>query len=72
MSDWGQAEEVAGKLAPVGAGFGFLLGLAASCFLTARSKMTAAEFFGIWLGGIALGTGAGAALGLGLVALGPH
>lgn len=70
MGDWAQAEDLAGKLTPVGAAFGFVLGLAAACFGAATKRISVGLFFGIWLGAVTLGGGAGAALGIGLVALG--
>lgn len=68
-----RAADLAEKFSVLGAAFGFVLGLAASCLdLAIRGSGTPARFINIWLAGIGLGTGGGAALGVGLAIVGAH
>lgn len=68
-----RAADLAGKFSVLGAAFGFVVGLAAACLdLAIQGSGTFKRFMNIWLAGIALGTGGGAALGVGLAVVGAH
>jgi hypothetical protein len=67
-----RAEDLAGRFSVLGAGFGFVLGLAFGMLAVSIKQVSLGKFFTIWLGGIGLGTGGGAALGIGLALVGTH
>jgi hypothetical protein len=68
-----RADDLGARFSILGAALGFVLGLAGSLVWTSlKGSLTAGQFFGIWAAAVALGTGGGAALGVGLAIVGTH
>lgn len=68
-----RAEDLAGRFSVLGAAFGFALGLAVAVLDAAiKGSSSPGHFVNIWLAGIGLATGGGAALGVGLAIVGTH